>query len=94
MKIIGAVLLALFLSACGSPGSVYIVKEVPIVIIPEAEMYSFCKGIDQLPDPSTLTDLEVANTIVMIDTKLRLCVNTVQEIRDFLEKAKRKAEAK
>ena len=94
MKIISGLLLALTLSACGGPGSVYIVKEVPVVITPDAEMYSFCKGIDQLPDPSTLTDLEVANTIVMLDTKLRLCVNTVQEIRDFLEKAKRKAEAK
>ena len=94
MKIIGVLLLALFLSACGGPGSVFIVKEVPIVITPEAEMYSFCKGVDQLPDPSTLTDLEVANTIVMLDTKLRLCVNTVQQIRDFLDKAKRKAEAK
>ena len=94
MKIIIAVLLTLTLSACGGPGAVYLVKEVPIVITPDAEMYSFCTGAEQLPDASTLTDLEVANTIVMLDTKLRLCVNTVQQIRDFLDKAKRKAEAK
>lgn len=84
------IVLAGLLSACGS--SPILTRDKPVVVVPSSEMLS-CSTVEDLPDPNTLTDLQVAKLVVELKTKLDVCANKMREVEQFLLKAKRKLES-
>ena len=93
MKYITSMALALLLAGCGGtlPAQI-VIKEVPRVVIPADEMYN-CPVITSLPNPATLTDLEVAQLIVMLKKDISICKNSMDDIKLYLEDAKKRIES-
>lgn len=89
MKKLLVLLSILLLTGCG--GTTFLTKEKPIVIIPDSQMF-ICDTIEQYPDPSTLTDIEVARVIIALKTDLEVCKNKLQTLKTFLEEAKKRIE--
>jgi hypothetical protein len=87
-------LLALSLSACmGSGQHIQPIKTEYKVVMPEEKYFSGCDVVS-LPDPSTLTDVQVAMLINDLVKTNRICHNNNQAIHDYLTKAKKELEAR
>lgn len=63
-----------------------------VVIMPERSMFN-CPTIATFPDSRTLTDVQVARLIVQLYQNNTVCRNSMNTLREFLENAKRTAEA-
>lgn len=62
-----------------------------LVILPSTSMYN-CPTVESYPDPKKLTDIEVAKLIVQLDRYNKICKNSVDSIKIYLENAKKTAE--
>jgi len=62
-----------------------------LVILPSASMYN-CPTVESYPDPKKLTDIEVAKLIVQLDRYNKICKNSIDSIKTYLENAKKTAE--
>ncbi len=82
MKII-ALFFVLFLTACGS--NQIITSSKNVVVKPEEALYN-CPTVEVLPDSKTLTDLQVARLIVQLYQNNITCKNSIEAIREFLNK--------
>jgi uncharacterized lipoprotein YajG len=82
---------ALFLTGCQT-AQIVTTKE-QIVITPSVNMYN-CPVVSSYPNPKTLTDIEVAKLIVQLDRYNKICKNSIEAIRQYLESAKKTAEKK
>ena len=62
------------------------------VIMPQESMFN-CPTLASFPEPRTLTDVQVARLIVQLYQNNTTCRNSMTTLRQFLENAKRTAEA-
>jgi len=60
------------LSACAQAANPALIKDRPVVFIPDAS-YFYCPTVDQYPSVKTLTDIQVAELLVQLDTYNREC---------------------
>lgn len=81
----------LFLVACASE-PVVVRSTQQIVVMPEQSMFN-CPTVATFPEPRTLTDVQVARLIVQLYQNNTTCRNSMNTLREFLESAKRTAEA-
>jgi uncharacterized protein YcfL len=84
--------LAVSLTGCASTTQMLTTKE-QIVILPTASMYN-CPSIKTYPNPEKLTDLQVAKVIVDLHTNNKICKNSLDAIKKFLEESKAQVETK
>lgn len=79
------------LAACASE-PVVVRSTQQIVVMPERSMFN-CPTVATFPEPRTLTDVQVARLIVQLYQNNTVCRNSMNTLREFLENAKRTAEA-
>jgi len=77
--------LILMLSACG--GGFIPVRTEYRIVKPDQAMYR-CETV-VLPDPSTLTDVQVASLLNDLYANNRVCRNNMEAIQKFLETAEK-----
>jgi len=87
--VIPAVLGALVLGGCEEQQVQYLEKYK--VVIAPGSMYN-CPQIKKWPDIKTLTDLQVAETIMKLAENNRICKASMDKIRKFYDDAKRRIE--
>jgi uncharacterized protein YcfL len=85
MKKILIVSLALMLSGCNTPQVLTSTRYQ--VVVPDNSMYK-CPVLDTYPDPSKLTDVQVARTLVELYKNNQICKNSIDAIKKFLEQSK------
>ena len=86
MKKLLIIPLALLVAACQSTQPELITTKSR-VIIPDNSMYN-CPTLAQFPSPETLTDVQVAQTIVQLYQNNTTCKNSMDAIKKYLERAK------
>ena len=86
-RLIAVLSLATIIAGCNTTRNPAIIVEKPIVFIPDSEFF-FCPTVTQLPNVATLTDAEVAELIVNLDTNNLACKDSINTIRNELRKAK------
>lgn len=69
----------------------FLTKEKPIVVMPDRSMFE-CPTNGPLPDPATLTDIQVAQLIIELKSDLEICRNKIESVQQFLVKAKERLE--
>lgn len=80
----------LIVSACNSSGE-FLIKQEPLVILPDREMF-VCPDSVNIPNLSTVTDIQVAQVIVELKTNLEICRNKLKSLEIFLIEAKKRLE--
>lgn len=68
------------------------ITEKPVVFIPDNRFFT-CPTIDQYPNPATLTDEQVAEILITLDSNNRICKKSINAIRTQLINAKKTLEA-
>jgi len=86
------ILLLSTLLIAGCQSTLVTTKE-QFVVTPSASMYN-CPTVNSYPDPKKLTDIEVAKLIVQLDRYNKVCKNSIDSIRTYLENAKKTIEKK
>lgn len=81
----------LLLAACASE-PVVVRSTQQIVVMPQESMFH-CPTVATFPETRTLTDVQVARLIVQLYQNNTTCRNSMNSLRQFLENAKRTAEA-
>jgi uncharacterized lipoprotein YajG len=85
------ILSALFLSGCQSTQLIKTKEQV--VILPSETMYN-CPETVYYPKPDKLTELQVAKLLVELNKNNKICKNSIESIRRFLNESKAELEAK
>jgi hypothetical protein len=91
MKKLACIALSIGLSGCGT--TQMLTSKEQIVILPSPAMYN-CPSIKSYPNPEKLTDLQVAKIIVDLHTNNKICKNSLDAIKKFLEDSKAQVETK
>lgn len=86
-------LVALVLSGCQTADVQMLTVKEQVVITPSESMYN-CPTISSLPDPKTLTDLQVAKLLFELNKNNSVCKNSITSIKKYLEEAKKTVEKK
>jgi len=81
----------LVLAACSNDRPV-VTSTKHVAIVPQEHMFE-CSVLDTFPEPTTLTDLQVARLILQLYENNRVCKNSIDALRTFLDSAKRSLEA-
>lgn len=89
MKRLLIIPLILGISACSTPPQT--VRTEWRVVKPSAAMYE-CPLLKRWPNPDTLTDVQVAKTLVQLYKNNAKCKNSVDAIQRFLDKAEHRIE--
>lgn len=76
---------ALMLAGCNTPQVLTSTKYQ--VVVPDNSMF-VCPMLRQYPDPSKLTDVQVARTLVELYKNNQICKNSIDAIKKFLEQSK------
>lgn len=84
------ILMAMTLGACAPKPTILTVPE-PVVFIPDDRLF-VCPTIRNFPDPTTLTDGEIADLLIRLDTNNRTCRRSINAIRDQLLEAQAQLE--
>jgi hypothetical protein len=85
------VFLALFMGGCSS--TQMLTTKEQIVILPSASMYN-CPTLESFPKPDSLTDIQVAFLIVQLHKNNKICKNSIDSIKRYLEESKTTLEKK
>jgi len=80
-------LIMLFLVSCGVPPT--LTKTEVRVYIPN-DAYFKCPVLAQYPDASKLTDKQVAELLVKLDTNNKTCRNSLNTVKQLLNNASKK----
>lgn len=91
-KLVLPLIAILLLSACEVPKQPTIIVEKPVVFIPSDRLFN-CPVVDSFPNPDTLTDEDVAELLVTLDSYNHTCKNSLIAVRKQLLAAKAKLEA-
>ena len=86
MKKLLAILLAASLAGCVSAPQ-FITKEKLTVVEPNSSLYN-CPVVPRYPNPETLTDVEVAKLLVLMERNNSECRRNLKAIQTFIEAAK------
>jgi hypothetical protein len=81
----------LVLAACSNDQPV-VTSTRHVAVVPQEHMFE-CNIIETFPEPTTLTDLQVARLILQLYENNRVCRNSINVLRTFLDSAKRSLEA-
>lgn len=87
MKRLLIVPVVLALAACNSAGPKPTVTEYKVVT-PDKAMYE-CPTIKKWPNPDTLTDVQVAKTVVQLHKNNVKCKNSLDGVEKFIENSKK-----
>jgi hypothetical protein len=90
-KVLACLPLALILSACQT--TQLLTTKEQVVILPSETMYN-CPTATYYPKPETLTEIQVARIIVELNKSNKICKNSIESIRRYLEESKASIEAK
>jgi uncharacterized protein YcfL len=85
-----ALLLPILLGGCASTQQV-VVKTERVVVMPEKTLF-YCPGVGRFPEPSALTDSQVAQLIVNMNNNNSVCQRNMSSIKRVLEEAKKTTE--
>jgi uncharacterized protein YcfL len=85
MKKLLVISFALILAGCNTPQMLTSTKYQ--VVVPDNSMF-VCPIIRQYPDPSKLTDVQVARMLVELYKNNQICKNSIDAIKKFLEQSK------
>ena len=88
MKKILAIVFAATLAGCSSTSQI-ITKEKMMVIEPSKSLYN-CPTEPRFPNPDTLTDVEVAKLLVLMERNNSECRRNMKAIQTFNDQAKAK----
>ena len=88
MKYILLGIFALFLTACNSQTTVVTRIEYRVVEIPESILQCVRMNRDSLPNPNTLTDVQLARVIRTLWKNNETCANNMEAIKEYIRKAK------
>ena len=83
--------------SCVTSSSTRTITIQETVIIEPPSTLLKCNKVEDLPDPSTLTNLQIAKLIADLDKNLRKCKVNIDSIKAYIEQAKKdlaEAEAK
>jgi len=80
----------LLLAGCTAAGPDLIVTK-PTVFIPDATLFN-CPTVEQFPDTSTLTDADVAELLITLDSYNHICAESLIAVRQQLLAAKQQLE--
>lgn len=78
----------LFLAGCNDSNQV-VTTYKHMVVHPDEAMY-YCPVLTEFPDWKTLTDAQVAKTIVKLQKNNITCKSSIESIRKFLKEADKK----
>ena len=84
-------LFALLLAGCNEPQQVITTYKY-LVVHPNEAMYA-CPVLKEFPDWRTLTDAQVAKTIVQLHKNNLTCKSSIESIRKFLKDADKRIRA-
>ena len=76
--------IAFFLAACDPQAQ--LIADKYHIVKPPLDMYN-CPVVDKLPEPKTLTDVQVARTLVKLYVNNKTCKNSLDSIQTFLDNA-------
>jgi len=79
---------ALFLAGCNT-SQPNLISNKFTVVMPDKSMF-YCPTIDSLPKSNTLTDVEVAKTVVELYKDNKICKNSINQIQKFLKDSQAK----
>ena len=85
------IVMAVVLAGCGGTKPIIIESQKAVVVIPDQSMF-VCPQTP-LPDPDTMTDVDVAKLINALVRDNRVCGYNMKQVYEFLNKAKEKADA-
>jgi len=81
--------IALALTGCQTTSDTQLLTtKEQVVIVPSDSMYN-CPTVSNLPDPKTLTDLQVAKLLFELNKNNSVCKNSVTSIKRYLDEAKK-----
>lgn len=84
----------MFISGCsGKTMNPTIVVDHPTVFMPDSKLFQ-CPVVSGYPDSAVLTDNQVAELLVTLDTNNRVCKNSIDAVRSQLLTAQRRLETK
>jgi len=86
MKLISLVFIGLLLAGCQTNEK--LIQTKLQVVMPESALFN-CPEIKSLPNPAKLTDVQVARLIVQLYKNNVACKNSIDAIKDYLEKAQK-----
>lgn len=93
MKYLLLVSLALVVAGCSTtPKPMLITKEYKVVA-PPADLYN-CPTVSKFPNPDTLTDEQVGNLLVKLQSNNVKCKKNMVAIKTYIEKAKKTLESR
>ena len=85
MKKLLIISFALALAGCNTPQ--VLTSQRYQVVMPDNSMF-VCPILRQYPDPSKLTDVQVARMLVELYKNNQICKNSIDTIKKFLEQSK------
>ena len=91
MKYLMMILAMVVLGSCGDKEKPQLIVERPVVFVPNEALFQ-CPTVSEFPDPATLTDEDVAELLVRLDTYNRTCANSLSAVRRQLLDAKARLE--
>jgi len=80
-----------FLAACSTDDNI-VVSQRQVVVMPPDNMFQ-CDVVTRFPEPTTLTDLQVARLLVQLYEYNASCKNNMDAIRTFLYTARDRLES-
>lgn len=86
-KIILIVAAAIMLAGCQTTEPTVVTTTKYKIIIPADAMYK-CPKIGNLPDPDTLTDLQIAHLLEKLSENNAICRASIEQVKIFLKKSK------
>ena len=89
MKIFLPFIILLFLTACTTSDTPTIIRERPVAVSVPTELYD-CPTLNRLPRVSTLTEIEVARTIITLHSNNQRCAASIRSIREYVQNAERR----
>ena len=88
---IGLILLGMsVLTACAQPEPL-LIRDRPVVFIPD-DQYFYCPVVAEFPDFETLTDEQIADLVIILDTYNRDCRDSMNALRVQLYAARAQLE--
>lgn len=90
--IIGVISMAIVLTACSEQQRQPVLTAPdPVVFVPDDRFFN-CPTIRNFPDPTTLTDGQIADLLIRLDTNNRTCKRSLEAIRTQLLEARARLE--
>jgi hypothetical protein len=86
MKQLTAILLALMLAGCQTGPN--LIREKPVLVAIPQELYK-CPLVTKWPNPQTLTDVQVAKLLVLLQRHNLTCHSSMEAIKKFQDEAQK-----